>query len=345
MSVQAQGQIVLKPFEDHHLPDLVEFWNRAFAERRNFHPITATTYRRRILNCPAFDAAGLILAWYRHRPGSQRLVGLVHAFQPPPRQDLYLNWNPIHTIALLYVHPQYRRRGVGSRLLQAAENWLYYCPVHVGSRAQPGYALVEGPKQPFWGSTDRLGVNAQDMELLQFLAKRGYRPTEPGDVSMVLDADETDTTRLAQPPTEPATLAEQGLELVSISHRSPFRGREPGDVQTYRFWGENDGDPYYGLGIVDGENVLWGHVSWYPMADPGKAALINLHVAVDLREQGLGSYLLDLALHRMLYGDGPGGGYRAVELETHLERNLQAVRLYQQRGFEAVEVWAHLVKT
>ncbi len=339
--------VVLRRFQEENLQALITFWNQAFADRRNFHPISEAEYRRRVLSSPAFDPDGLILAWRTNHAAPAELIGLVHAFRPPPREGLYTNWEPAHFIAVLYVRPDMRNQGVGGRLLQAAENWLTYCPVHFASHAQPCYGYVEGPRAPFFGSTERMGISIREQETIRFLARRGYLVTEPGDVSMTLDVE----TALAQghdfsPPPQPA-LASLGLQQMEVSHRQPFQGTEPGPVQEYSLWGANDGDPYTGILLVDEENVLRGHISWYPMPAPGKVALGNFGVDPGLRHRGLGSYLLDLGLYRMIHDPVQSGGARRtiIELHTHLDRNAQAVRLYRRRGFEVVDAWVNLVKT
>ena len=51
----------------HFVPRIWLRWSpsgtTAFADRRNFLPMTPALYGRRVLECPAFDPAGLILAW------------------------------------------------------------------------------------------------------------------------------------------------------------------------------------------------------------------------------------------------------------------------------------------
>jgi GNAT superfamily N-acetyltransferase len=327
----------LRPFQNSDLAPLVNFWNNAFADRRNFYPITATDFEKRVLPCEAFDPDGLILAWHPGQDGSNQLVGLVHAFRPTPQSGLYARWEQRHDLALLYVEPRHRRQGIGSRLLRAAENWLYYCPVHVGGPTQPCYGTVEGPRPPFFGSTQQLGISVHDTLLINFLAHRGYRITDPGTVSMRLKL----TPR--PKPTLP-DLAALGLRLVPVSHVMPFSGHEPKGREEYSLYGENDGDPYFGYVLVTGDNLLQGHISWYPLKEVGRAAIAGFWVAPSLRGHGLGRYLLDLALYDLIHAPPPNGVYHSVEVQTHLIQHSQADALYERRGFEVEMAWVNLVK-
>ncbi len=232
---------LVRSFQANDLAPLVAFWNDAFADRRNFYPITPADFERRILNCAAFDPHGLLLAWQvdLQREQSPKLVGVAHALRPAPKSDIYARWESRHNLALLYVDPAYRRQGVGSSLLRAAENWLYYCPAYVGEAAQPCYGTVEGPRPPFFGSSQQLGVSVHDRSLINFLTNRGYHITDPGSVSMQLQLT-------PRPEPELPDLAALGLKLVAVSHLDPFNGQEPKGREEYTLYGDNQGDPYMG---------------------------------------------------------------------------------------------------
>lgn len=342
-AVQREGvssHVQLRAMQPQDLPALVAFWNRAFAGRRNFHAITVDDFRSRILDCPAFDPAGLILAWQRSESGAEALAGMVHAFRPPEQNGHYRRVGSGHAIAVLYVDPEWRNQGIGSRLLQAAENWLYYCPVDIGGQALPCYGGVEGPRAPFFGTPQHLGVSARDTDLLRFLSRRGYAVVQPGDVSLTLDV----AGRSVAPPKAP-WLVSLGLRLLAISHEAPFTGHEEPDRVEYTLWGDNGGNPYAGLVLADGDGLLRGAISWHPMADAGRAGIFGLWIAPELRGRGLGAFLLDQALCEMSTAPAPRGGYASVEVLTHLVRHANAVGLYESRGFQVDEAWVHLVKT
>jgi GNAT superfamily N-acetyltransferase len=325
----------LIPFRESDLAPLVNFWNNAFVDRRNFYSISATDFQKRILACEAFDPDGLILAWHEGLDGSSQVVGVVHAFRPAPRTGLYAKWEGRHNLALLYVDPAHRRQGIGSRLLRAAENWLYYCPVFVGGPAQPCYGTIEGPRPPFFGSTQRMGISVHDTLLLTFLARRGYHVMDPGEVSMQL-------ALTARP--QPALPEFAGLRLMAFSHERPFAGREPIGREEYTLYGDNGysqerGAPYYGYAFVTDEMLLQAHISWYPMRQVGKAAIAGFWVAPALRGHGLGGYLLDRTL-----ADLVAANFQNVEVQTHLVNHAKAVAIYEERGFEVVDAWVNMSK-
>lgn len=340
---------MLRAFTPKALPQLVEFWNEAYREQRNFRPLTADLFRRRILDCPASASDGLILAWHEpHKPAASskpagpepvgpELVGLVHALRAQKATGVYARWGAQPGIAHLFVKPAMRGQGIGARLLQTAENWLYYCPVYLGAAGQACYGTVEGPRPPLFGSTQALTLNAQDSATIGFFGRRGYRAHEPGDVSLRLV--------MRKPPPPPAQPdLPRGMRVIEVSHQNPFTGSEPPDREEYSLWGDNQGDPYAALIVVDAQERMFGHIGWYPMWRAEHAAICSFWLAPHLRGRKVGAWLLDQALHRIYAAPAPLGGYRAVEVHTHSVRHPVATRLYESRGFQLEAAWAALVK-
>lgn len=326
---------VLRAFRPDDAAHVVAFWNQAFREQRNFTPLTLEVFTRRVLECPAFDPGGLILAWHLGPHEPPRLVGLAHALKPPPPTGLYRKWEPRHHLAVLYVDPAFRRRGIGRRLLQAAENWLYYCPVHVAGHLTPCYGSIERPRPPLFGSTERMGIPATARDVIHFFAAHGYSVDDPGDVSMTLALHGQ-----RRPPPPPFPLENFGLQQVTVNNTQPFTGTEPDGREEYSLWGDNGGETYGGLVLVDGNHRLQAHISWYPLADGATMALGNFWIAPTLRGHGIGSYLLDAGLHAMS-ADRPAG----IELHTHLVHHARAAAMYERRGFLVDMAWVNLVKT
>ena len=336
----ADNSFSLQAIQTEDIGAFVAYWNEAFADRRSFAPIAEHELQERILNCPAFDPSGLILAWRQNAEDGRRLSGFVHAFRPPPKMIAYNRWGRYRTIAALHVAEDARRHGLGSRLLRAAEDWLYYCPIHFAGQSVPCYGGVEGPRKPFYGSTQRMGVDTEDKDLLQFLSRRGYQVVEPGDISMTADIRE------GRPkPTTTATQLVRGVRLERVDHTQSFPFREPGDRREYESWIVGNESPYSGLLLVDEKDVLCGHLCWYPMPESRRAGIYAFWLTPVLRGKGLGALLLDTALADMSSETQLGGPFDYAEVQSHLVRHDVAVALYESRGFTIDAVWVNLVKT
>jgi ribosomal protein S18 acetylase RimI-like enzyme len=317
----ASALVSLKTFSPAERPALVTFLNQALAGRRHWSPITEADFDARVTARPGFDAGGLILAWH-----GDRVVGGVSATRPTPESG-----TPGHHIAWLVVLPENRRRGIGSRLLQAAENYLYYCPVHFAAQIVPVYGDAEALRPRWSGLIGHMGVSAlHDRELAAWLERRGYMPERPGDVS--LRAGLHDRERPADPD-----LVARGLALANVSEWSPWIGADfGGGLHT---WGDNSGRPYQGL-VLTGDGRAVGSIVWYPLPDDETAALAWFGLESASRVSHFGAYLLDLALHRMARQ-----GYLWVETRVRSTDQPEATALFRQRGFQVVNYWVNLVKT
>lgn len=306
---------------------LIAFWNATFARQRHFRPLTAAEWDARVLASPACDPRGLIMA-----VENNQVLGGVHAMRPPDLEGVYQLYFPRHHIAWLAVAELHRGRGIGSRLLQAAESYLYYCPVYFAAESAPIYGTVEAPRPPLFGSSQRMGVSlTQDRPLIKWLVRRGYGIVDAGDVTLVrsLSAD-------LSPPGEPDWQA-LGVRPQAISHLQPWQG--PGSDEL-RLWNRDPAWPYAGVVLRTGSGESVGHAVWYGRRAPtARAAIARLAVEEAWRGQGLGSYLLDRALHEM-----SADGIDAVEVQTHLQKHALAYEMYQRRRFQPEAAWANLVK-
>lgn len=341
--------IRLETYHPNRAAQLIEFWNAAVADRRNFRALTEREWQQRIVAAPAFDPKGLILAV----ADDGQVIGGVHALRPAPNRGVYQLYDPRHHIAWLMVAPAWRGQGIGRRLLRAAENHLYYCPVYFATETSPLYGSVEGPRPPLFGSSQRMGVSLRtDRPLIDWLARRGYRVVDPGDVSLARELDAS-----LPPPAEPDWDA-LGLRPDAISQRQPWTG--PG-YDELRLWDADSGWPYSGAVLVDAAGAAVARVVWRPDAGSNDssrsasseatevatarevstgAAIVRLDVQTAWQGRGLGRYLLDRALAEMA-----AAGYRRVEVQTHVAKHRRAYEMYMRRGFTLEDAWASLVKT
>jgi len=326
-------------FKPGVLSEIVTFWNEVFSHKRNAYPVTKGLYRRRIVERQAFDEEGLILAL-----AEGDVVGLVHAVKPVP-SDL-----PIYetrrcqdngSIAVLIIAPEWRRKGVGTALLARAEAYLGRHlhagrTIYVGDYDVPLYHTLEGPRQPFWGDTEIMGIARDNRTLIEFLAQRGYSAVNREGQEVTMEASLSQRERPDRPPLE-----ELGLREVTVSDEKPWPGRigwyRREDLRGYvhgRF------GPYrHQVIALVRDDVLTSHVEWYPMHQEGRVGLFDFQVAENDRAQGLGSYLLDKSLWAMA-----GQGYRTVELHTNTKKNALAYGMYLRRDFDVVESWVALMK-
>jgi ribosomal protein S18 acetylase RimI-like enzyme len=321
-------QIRLAAFAPAIMPALAAFLNGVLSGHRHWVPITQRDFAARVLDQPAFDPRGLILA-----VSDGEVVGGIHAIKPVPLQPAYQGVEPQHHIAWLAVAPNFRGRGLGDQLLSAAEDYLYYCPTYFAGQTVPFYGILESLWAPWYGSTERMGISAlNDRDFIAWMGARNYHIVNAGDVSLL--ATLQDRSSLQDPG-----LAKCSLSLVSIDEQSPWMGDEP----TYRLrnWGRNGGRPYQGLVVADGDRAV-GSVVWYPLpaANTQTAALAWLGLERHYRGLRFGSYLLDVALAEMA-----GRGYRSVEVHVHTKISPEAYGMFRNRGFEVIDYWVNLVKT
>ena len=322
--------IRLVTYHNDYIADLFTFWNAAFSHKRNFRTLTDQEWQQRVAAAPAFVPQGLILAV----ADDGQVVGGVHALRPAPDEGVYQLYDPRHHIAWLMVAEAWRGQGIGRRLLQAAESWLYYCPVYFATETTPLYGSVEGPRPPLFGSSQRMGLSLRtDRPMIDWLGRRGYAVVEPGDVSLARKLDGS-----FLPPAEPDwdTL---GVQPAGISYRQPWTG--PG-YDEQRLWGDNQGHQYAGVVLADAAGVAVARIVWIPLSAlaGSAAAIIRLDVAQAWRGRGLGGYLLDRTLAEMATA-----GHARVEVQTHVTKHQRAYELYLRRGFTLEDAWASLVKT
>ncbi len=316
----------LAPFSPDQLTVLTAFLNRVLAGHRHWAPISQADFVERVLAQPAFDPAGLILAW-----DGDALIGGVHAIKPPPPLPVYEPYELGHHIAWLAVEPGYRQQKVGARLLAAAQDYLRYCPIYFAGQTAPFYGIIERLWVPWYGSTERMGVSAvQDKELIAWLGQRRYQVIQSGDVSML-------AALTGRPWPDDPGLADRGLRLVPITEAAPWPGAEA--FYRLRAWGTNGGRRYQGLVVADGERAV-GSVVWYPLPDNVTAALAWVGLERAYRGLRFGSYLIDRALAEMAVRD-----YTHVEVHVHMSGSPEAYAMFRHRGFEVIDYWVNLVKT
>lgn len=160
--------IVLRPFRNRDLPELVRLWHQAELGRGAATGFSCDEFDYLVTSQPYFDPAGLILAC-----DSQRIVGCVHAALTSPTEEMQLAAGE-GVICLVLVHPDVRRQGIGRQLVRQAEEYLLS---HGASRIFAGAAE---PHDMFYvglyGGVSGAGFLESDPLAAPFFAAMGYVP-------------------------------------------------------------------------------------------------------------------------------------------------------------------------
>jgi ribosomal protein S18 acetylase RimI-like enzyme len=320
------------PFTPSMLTPLVDLINTAIQGRREAAPVTPDEFQERVLAHPGFDPAGLLAI-----PGEDgRLLGAVHAIIPPIDNPQYARLAGRGYLFGPYVRADARGRGLGRTLLGEAECTLASACERVfvhGLRA-PFYHAQEGPRQPYCGSTEIIGLNEVDVFFLDFLRGAGYEPlAEEREVSMVAP--------VRQAPVMAVPDAPEGFEWARVTPDAPWEGPVAWATGVERGYGYDRYRPmadYDTLVLIKG-GALVGECQWYPMRRPGRAVMYSLRVAPEMAGRGLGSLLLEGGLALIAEA-----GYQEVELHTSPQRNAVAHAMYRRRGFKEVSNWVVMTK-
>jgi ribosomal protein S18 acetylase RimI-like enzyme len=310
--------VVVREFHSSDLETVVSFWNRAFADQPNFRPTSADEFRGRVLDCALFDPRGFLLAW-AGGPGGAGLVGLAHALRPAPAGP-ERSGEGHHFLALLHVDPAFRRQGIGSRLLKAAETYLYYCPVYVGAEETPCYGWRDGRFAPLFGPSGVPALGVGELDAINFFAHRGYLSLGLGDVT--LTGPKEAGGAVPNPQDVLTKTIPSGLNLVEPNQAPPvFKNRT-------------------GLAVVDESGQSVGEIRWTALG-PTRWAILDWRVDEAWWGRGLGRALLDGGLARMRAARPDAD----VEIRVHWDRHRRAVEMLNRRGFGVDGAWASLVKT
>lgn len=309
------------------LPEVLELINQGIEGRRAAAMVRTAEFRQRVLENPAFDASGLLIAVN----DAGQAVGLAHAIAPPVGFPHYARLAGTGFLMGPFVSGGSRGRGIGHGLLQAAEEYLRdKCErVQVHGLRTPFYHAQEGPRQPFCGSSEMMGLCADDLHFLEWLALAGYTRVEEREVSMI---------GLLAP--REVNEAPNGLESLRITEGEQWEGTvawRPPNESGYGY--EKFGPCRYDTIALAQAGTIVGHCQWYAMRKPGRAALFDLRVDPSLRGQGLGSWLFQSGLAAM-----KEQGFVEVELHTSPQRNQAAYAMYRANDLIEVQNWVVLEK-
>jgi ribosomal protein S18 acetylase RimI-like enzyme len=298
----------------------VRFWNRCFSDHRHAIRLTREELRRRVTEggVPGerFDPARFIVA----REGG-RIAGFVHVSRRSAaacrRADPTWSGGALGVVCFLFVDPARRRRGIGDRLWHAGVGLLKGCSQVVldGACLNPFWGNAQGPRPPFWGSPEGVGVSWDDGASKKFFARKGFAPRFRG-IQLSLD--------LAGASLPPAVEA-------SFVPRMPVVGGSWGT------WRRTHGAAAFETAVALSRRRVRGMITYFPWtgAREGLYGIYAAAVVRGARGGSLGRGLLGAALRRIAESGG-----RSVEVLTVPELGEAAHRIYLEAGFRQAASWA-----
>jgi ribosomal protein S18 acetylase RimI-like enzyme len=306
--------ITYRSFRNWDPPALVRLWNASISSRGAAQCIEVSDLDRLVFSKPYFDPRGVTLA-----EDDGRAVGFIHAgFGANDEGQLSRDYG---VIAMLVVAPSHRRHGIARELVRRAEEYL---------RAGGSSVIYAGsmhPLDPFYlglyGGSELPGILKSDSTAHPFFISLGYKPV---DECLVMQLPLNRALVLTDPRSR------------SWARRVDFVvNSDPTDRNWWVACKFSALDhSAFELRLRENSNVVARARAWemYPLQRTWNAeavGIIDVHVELQYRAQGLGSYLMAQVLKH--YRDN---GLTLAEIQT-MARNQAACRLYRRLGFQEVD--------
>jgi ribosomal protein S18 acetylase RimI-like enzyme len=313
--------IKYQTYKNTDTPALAALWNEAASARGCAVVTKPSVLETHLFAKPWFDPKGIILGV---DSAGNKVVGTVIAGFGASDNDQKVD--PTRgVVALLMVHPDHRRKGIGRGLLQEAERYL----VDRGTRdARVGTTWERTPYG--WGivgSSRPTGVLQSTAGAHEFLTACGYKQSEH---YLVLDRDMARTVPLGDP------------RFPTLRRKYELRVG-PRRVTTWldeALQGAHESVVFELLELAIakpvGELRAWDMGLFAVRTKVPQAGLYGFQIKEELRGQGLGKYLLCQSLQHLqeqMYG--------RTEVVIPAERE-GAKRLFESVGFVWVdEGWSY----
>lgn len=296
-------------------PLLLNLFRQAGLGRGGAWPDSVGLFELSTLTPPYFDPQGLIVAFEGGQP-----VGYVHAgfgFS----SDLSSIDRTQGVIALVVVHPEYRRRGIGRELVQGAERFLRDAGATTIQAGESKY------RDPFYfglyGGARPSGFLRSEINADPFFQKLGYQPTETVSVLQRNLRTSRDPTTLRLMSLRRAT------ELV-IADRPPqpswWWWTHFANIESMRFQLvlKKTGESVAAVTVIGLDCYIgaWGESA---------IGMVDMDVSEQHRGQGYGQTLLVETVRRLRTE-------MITRVEIHVpDSNPQALKAVQGAGFEKVD--------
>jgi mycothiol synthase len=309
----ANNEITIRNYKVGDVPALVGLINEADAIDKLERATTVREMEHELSIPTAHPETDCLLAWE-----GDKLVGYA---------DLYVRAGDVNNDGIIYcwgvVHPQWRRRGLGRRLLEAAydgassyadeiaEGGINF---HCGARdvEQDRMALFEGfgmeQVRYFVNLARSLNGNLPEVKLPAGIRLRAFDPER--DAETVWRVDDS-AFRDHWGYTE--SKLEDFLHWIELPHLRPELWYLAEDEATNEVVGLS-------LSLIDPD--------WIAQTGRQEGYVDTLAVLREYRRRGLGSALLAQSLHAL-----SGAGMEAAHLHADTDNLTGAMRLYESAGF------------
>jgi ribosomal protein S18 acetylase RimI-like enzyme len=306
----------LRRFRNDDPPKIAAIWNDAFTGRGAFPLRSLAPLERGVFSKPYFDPEGLIVA-----EDGGAAVGFAHAGFGPNADETATD--PTRgVLCALAVRASHRRRGIGTELLKAAENYL----TTRGTRTLHAGQLW--PLCPFYfglyGGSDLPGFLLSDPAAGQFLEHHGYQMVH--------------TTTVLQRRLESVVSVADPRFVTLRRHYDVKLIPQPGlgswwqecvlgllEPVEFRLEDKLSGMPVARALVWEMEGYSW---RWNHPA----VGVLEVQVRSNLRRQGLAKYLLTQILRRL-----QEEYFNIVEVQAP-EGNATALALFKSLGFQQVDL-------
>ena len=307
--------IAYRHFRNGDPPELLKLWHACGLGRGAAFGITCDALDLLVFSVQYFDKLGLIVAL-----DGPRVVGFVHAGFGS--NDNGSGISPQSgVICMIMVHPEYRRQGIGRRLVEEAEIYLRAAGT---IQAQAGASPPRDPFYPLlYGGCEAAGFLESDQLAAPFFLALGY---EPAGQRFVYHRD----LRTSSDPIDFRVMGNRRSIQLQINEKprtlAPWWVTRLGQLESIRF----QEAPKRG-GAALAELTCVGLETYSHTWKVRAAGLIDLFVPLDQRRKGYAKTLL-LDVCRRLREE------QVQVVEMHVsDTNPAGVGLLQSTGFQKVD--------
>jgi GNAT superfamily N-acetyltransferase len=312
--------ITYRPFKNTDTPALVGLWNQAAVARGCAVVTKPSVLETHLFAKPWFDPQGIILAVDDDRQPVGAVVTGFGSTEDGRQLDTTRG-----VVALLMVHPQHRRKGIGGGLLGQAERYLREHgtrDARVGTtweRTPYGWGMVGGSRPA--------GVLQSNTGVHEFLTACGYQQSEH---YLVLDRDMS----------RPVPMGDPRFPVLRRKYELSVGPRKVSTWLDEALQGVHETIVFELLELAVGKPVgelrAWDMGLFAIRTKVPQAGLYGFFIKPELRRQGLGKYLLCLSLQHLqeqMYG--------RVEVVLPAEHD-GSKRMFESVGFVWVdEGWSY----